>query len=314
MDENKTGDSRKRRVRAVPRLESLEGRQLMAANAQVGIKEVLNQGVLDLIITGTNKADVIQISDNGTNLAGNITIALGGGRTYTSTGAVGMIEVLGKGGVDQINYDLTGNLLAARTVLVDLGSGNDAFTANLTGAIATADGLDLEAYGGTGNDRMTINQTGWMMAGTVLPFLEGDSGNDTLTYNGSGVVGPGTTVLPGLSGGAGNDKIQSKFAGVIAGNYIYNLTIDGGAGNDVISNDIRVMAGSPGTVGTDATTPAVVLGGAGNDKISYSLAVDPGAAPLAVNAVAVGGAGKDIVQHTGNVLGDPSNEKDSLVS
>ena len=48
--------------------------------------------------------------------------------------------------------------------------------------------------------------------------------------------------------------------------------------------------------------------------IRYAVTVDPGAAPAGLNAVVVGGAGKDTVQRTANVLGDPTNEKDTITS
>ena len=281
MDENKLAASRKRRIATRPRLEPLEGRNLMAASAsQVGFKEVANGSVVDLIITGTNKADVIGISDNGTGATGNITVSFGGGQTYVSQSVISVIEVQGKGGNDQVTYNLNGNLIADRSVVVDLGAGNDQFTANLTGAEAAPTGLDLEAYGDAGNDQLTINQPGMVQSGSVIPYLDGGAGNDTLTYNGTGTVVPGASLLPGLSGGTGNDTIKSSYTGIIGGNYIYNLTIDGGAGNDNISDDVHVLAGSPGTVGTDSTTPAVVLGGAGNDQIHFAVRVDPGARPV----------------------------------
>jgi Ca2+-binding RTX toxin-like protein len=315
MDENKWVASRKRRFATSLRLEPLEGRRLLAASAsQVGIKEVATSGVVDLVITGTNKADVIGISDNGTGAAGNITVSLGGGRTYVSQSAITVIQVKGQGGDDQVSYDLNGDLTAARTVLVDLGAGNDQFTANLNGAVANPTGLDLEAYGDAGNDQMTINQSGASQAGNVIAYLDGGAGNDTLTYNGTGNIASGASLLPGLSGGAGNDTLKSSYAGVDDGNYIYNLSIDGGAGNDNISDDVHLLAGSTGTVGSGTATPAAVLGSAGNDQIRFAVEVDPGAAPAGVSAVVAGGTGKDTVQHTSNVLGDPTNEKDTFIS
>jgi hypothetical protein len=313
--QSNAGTHRRDRKELRPCAEMLEGRQLLTASAaQVGIQEGTSNGAVDLIITGTNKADVININDNGTGNAGNITVTLGNGTTYTSQGAVSVIAVEGKGGNDQVTYSLTGDLVDSRTVLVDLGAGNDQFTANVTGAINNTTGLEIEAYGDGGNDNLSFNQTGPTLQGTFFPYLDGGTGNDTLNFQSTGNINAGASVSPGLSGGAGNDALTSNYSGVVDGNYIYNLEINGGAGNDVINDTANIAAGSTGTVGTDATTPAVVEGGAGKDHINFAVNVDPLATLTQVNGIAIGGQGKDVVQRTANVLGDASNETDSVLT
>ena len=315
MDESKLGMTRRRRVASAPRLEHLEGRRLMtAAPTQVGIKEMAASGYNELKISGTNKADVITINDNGSTAAGNVTVTLGNGTTYTSQSAISVIEVAGAGGDDNVTFNLTGDIVSAQSVLVDLGAGNDHFTANIAGNINTANGLDLEAYGDAGNDSMTVNQTGQTLAGAFVPYMEGDAGNDTLVYNGTGNIAAGASVTPEFSGGAGNDNIKATYSGVIQGNYIYNLSADGGAGNDNIAEDVNVLAGSTGMVGTNSTTPAAVEGGAGNDNVRFAVAVDPSDTTFQVNGVAMGNAGKDTVSRTSNITGDKSNEKDVVLS
>ena len=315
MEDSRGGTHRKRRIASAPSLEALEGRRLMAARGPtIRIQEGTANGVTELLITGTNKADVVHVADNGTGNAGNITVTLGDGTTYVSHGAVGVVEVEGKGGNDQVSYDLTGPLVATRSVLVDLGAGNDKFTGNVAGDINNADGLNLQVYGGAGNDAMSINQTGRTLQGTFIPYLEGDGGNDSLSFKSTGAIAPAAAVIPGLTGGAGNDTITSDYSGVINGNYIYNLAIDGGAGNDTIVDNINVAAGSSGTVGTDANTPAIVRGGAGSDNIRFTIKVDPSAVRTQVAAVVSGGAGKDTIQRTSNVTGDPTNEKDAIIT
>jgi hypothetical protein len=311
MDRMKGRPPRRTRVGKAPNLEALEGRQLLAAGAsQVGIREVASApgGSSELILTGTNRADVINIVDNGSNAVGNVTVRFGDGSTYTSQGPVAQVQVLGNGGNDRVSYTLAGNLVAARTVLADLGAGNDQFTAQVNGAVANAGGLDLEAYGDGGADNLAVDQAGPILAGTFFPYLEGDSGNDTLAYNGTGAIAAGASIMPALSGGGGNDTIASGYSGMIAGTYIYNLTIDGGSGNDSIVDAINVAAGSTGAIGSGDTAPAVVEGGAGNDKIQFAVAVDPRAATSRVAAVAIGGTGKDTVQRTANVQGSLSDQ------
>lgn len=313
MDENNSGAVRRGRLTLAPTLESLEGRRLMSAGVpQVSVKEVTIKGTVELLVTGTNRADIINITDNGTGTAGNVTVSVGDGQTYVSTSPIGAIYVLGKGGNDQVTYNLTGTLVAPQSVVVNLGAGNDQFTANLTGDIDNPTGLDLEAYGDAGNDTLTINQTGKTLEGSVFPFLDGGAGNDTLTYNGTGNIASGASLMPGLAGDAGNDTITSHYTGQIDGNYVYNLTADGGSGNDTIVDTIDATAGSTGSIGSGASSPAAVLGDGGNDQILYT--IDAPATMSGVNAVAVGGAGKDVVERTSNVTGDKSNETDTIVS
>ncbi len=296
-------------------LESLEGRQLMAASAaQVGFQEDASTGTNTLIITGTNKADNIRIDDNGTAGAGSITVTLGNGSTYTTKSAIAQIDLVAKGGNDTVNYNLTGDLVTPRVVLVDLGAGNDKFTDNLNGAINTTNGLDLEVYGDAGNDTMTSNQVGNTLVGNAVVYFQGDAGNDNLSYNGLGMIAAGASFSPEFAGGAGNDTIRSNFTGVVNGYYMYNLTADGGAGNDNIAVDVNIAAGSTGTIGAASGTPAAVNAGAGNDKVHYAVHVDPAAPSAQVFAVAVGSTGKDTVSRTANVTTDVSNEKTTLLS
>ena len=237
----------------------------MAAGAsQVGIKEVANNGVVDLVITGTNKADVIGISDNGTGAAGNITVSLGGGQTYVSQSAITVIEVQGKGGNDQVNYALDGNLIAARTVLVDLGAGQRPVHRQPERGRRRPDRArpgslrrrgqrpvdDQPVRHGPVRERLPLSRRRGRQR---HPDLQRDRGPSRRAPPSS----------PASPAGPATTRSSPPITGIIAGNYIYNLTIDGGAGNDNISDDVHVLAGSPGTVGTDATTPAAVMGGAG---------------------------------------------------
>lgn len=316
MGLGKTKTSRRHRVASAPGLESLEGRRLMAARvgAQAGFSEVAGDGYTSLVIMGTNKADIINISDSGTGQAGNVSVSLGDGTTYTSKAGISVIQVLGKGGNDQVSYNLGADLVASQIVLVDLGAGNDRFTANIVGNVNNAAGLDIESYGGAGGDTMVVDQRGAITRGTLISYLQGDAGNDNLAFNGTGAVAPGASIVPEFSGGAGSDRITSDYSGVILGNYIYNLSIDGGAGNDNIASNVYVADGSTGKIGNGSATPAAVQGGAGNDKVRFSVKLAPSVTAFQVGAVAIGNAGRDAVSRTSNVEGDRSNEKESLLS
>ncbi len=315
MDKSTSASRGRRRAGLAPSLEPLEGRRLLAAHAaQVTISEGNSQGVPTLLVLGTSKSDVINITDNGTDAAGNVTVTLGNGGTYTSRTAVSEIEVMTLGGNDQVSYTLTGTLVSARTVLVDLGSGTDQFVGNVNGNIDNMAGLDMEAYAGSGTDTMTINQSGQVTEGTFIPFMDGGRGKDTMTFNGTGSINGGAVLNPAIAGGNGNSTIVSNYSGTIDGTYAYNMMIKGGNGPQNITNNINVGPGSVGTVGTGITTPALIKAGNGLAHIHYAITVDPTAQAAQIYAELTGVHGHDTVERTANVLDDNSPERDTIIS
>jgi hypothetical protein len=309
---------RKTRVSRAPQIERLEGRRLPSAIPAVPIvarvREVSVPGGVQLRIIGTNRPDTIIINDNGTGQAGNIQVTVNG-RNYTSKYADSSIYVVGNQGNDVVTYNLTGNLIAARTVVAQLGGGDDQFTANIPHDIQTTKLFDLEADGNGGNNTLTINQTGNAMAGTFFPYLNGGGKNDTITYNMQGDIGATAVVGPALLGGTGTNTINLNYSGNVMGQLFYSSTINGGTGNNTINAQVHLGPLSTGKVGTSPTTPAVVTGGSGNNMITFAVRVDPLAATTTqVFAQAVGGTGSNTVLRTSNVLGDPSNKNDAIIS
>jgi len=302
-------------VLATPGVESLEGRRLMTANfGGVHLRGFPIGSAVELVVLGSPRADSIHVEDNGTGNPGNIKVTMGNGASYTSKRAISQVVIQGRGGNDQVQYDLTGDLVSPRVVLASLGQGADQFTANIWGNINTTSALDLEAYGDGGNDTLTVNHTGATLTGVFFPYLEGDGGNDVLSYHGTGNIGPDANVGPGMSGGNGNDTITVDYTGVIQGKYQHNLTIDGGNGHDVLANTIHVLKGSSGVIGNDATTTSLVQGGTGNDVITYAVTVDPADTGLQFFGLASGGRGIDTVHRTNNVQGDDTNENAAILT
>jgi hypothetical protein len=299
-----------------PSLEPLEGRRLLSAAAprQVTITEGISGGVPTLLILGTPGNDVINISDNGTSNPGNITVTLGNGGVYTSKTAVSEIEVMSFKGTDQISYTLTGPLVAERTVLTDLGSGTDSFTGNVNGNIDNTAGLDMEVYAGSGNDTMTINQSGQVTMGTFIPFMDGGRGHDTMTYNGTGSINANAAINPAIAAGSGHSTIVSNYSGTIDGTYAYNMMVKGGNGPADITQNIHVGPGSVGAVGTGITTPALIKAGRGLTHIHYAVTVDPTANAAQIYAEITGVHGHDTVERTSNVLDDASPGRDTIIS
>ncbi len=314
MDESKSGAFRRRRRAIAPSLELLEYRRLLAgAPAQVGFLEGTLNGAPVLYIEGTNRADDINIADDGTSDPGNITVTLGDGSTYTTHTAVSVIEVSSNGGNDLVSYTLTGDLVTARTIQVKLGSGNDIFTANVDGNITNTGTLTLDAYGGSGHDNMTINQSG-TVAGVFFPTLDAGRGNAALTYNGTGNISTGGTIDPELAGGAGNDTMTCDYQGQLDGNYIDNLTIKGGSGNNTITDNIQVGPNSTGTIGTSSSRPAVIEGGRGTNRIHFAIIGDPSSTQVQVNAEVIGGRGRNIVEQTPDVKTVKVGKSDTVLS
>lgn len=295
-------------------MESLEGRRLLSASGpRIRIQEVQAADGVRLVIQGTQRADMIRIDDNGTGGKGNLTVTFNGGKTYVSKRAISTISVNTFGGRDHVSYNLTGDLKVRRGLTVELGAGNDRFDAAIVGAIDTPDALAIMAYGDAGNDQLHVVQTGATLRGTFFPYLQGNDGDDVISYRGSGEIKAGAIVAPGLPGDAGNDTITAEYSGVIGGSYLYNLTIDGGPGNDNLSNRVHVKAGSWGKIGTDDKTPAIIQGGDGDDHIDYVITSESSASVFEVHAALNAGNGRDTVQRSANVKSDASSETETIV-
>ena len=308
----------RKRISRAPVIEGLEERRLLSAvPSQARVSEINVNGGIELRVTGTNRADVVTISDNGTGQPGNIQVTVNG-QAYISRFADSSIYVMSNGGNDHVTYNLTGNLISARTVIAMLGTGNDQFTANLNYDLQTSKFLDLEANGEAGNDTLKVNQTGMVTAGSDFIYLNGGAGDDQISYNFVGDIAAGAVVGPALLGGAGNDQISLNYSGNVLGQILYNDTIDGGSGSDKLTANLHLGVYSTGKVGTSPTSPAIVNGSDGNDSIQYVVTVDPAATTTQslaqVFASAQGGPGTDTVLRSSNVAGDPSNENDAVIS
>jgi hypothetical protein len=281
---------------------------------RVRVQEVVTNGVVELVVQGSRRADVIHIEDHGTNAAGNVSVKIQNGATYTSKRAVASIVVRGGMGRDQVRYDLTGPLVAPRSAVIALGGGADTFSGNITADIATAEALNLQGFGEAGNDRLDVVQTGSTLSGIFFPYLEGNGGKDAIGFKSTSAISLHATVGPALLGGAGNDWITAEYSGQIHGQYLYNNSLEGGLGDDKLSNVVHAHAGSFGKVGASRTTAALVAGGEGSDHILYSVSVEPSGTVLEVNASVSGGGGTDTIRRTGNVGIDATIEDDGVVA
>jgi hypothetical protein len=251
---------RGRAARFVPRLEALEQRSLLSCTV------TFNQGVL--LIKGDAQANHVKVFDNGLNSGSplaNVSVACDGQSQQFAH--VQVIKVRTLGGNDTVRYELSQPLVGFRAVEVDLGGGDDAFTANLRSHLTAFSHLDLEVRGDSGRA----------------------SGTDTLVLNAVNVTIDGE-LDANLDGGAGNDRIFVSQQGLVGGQV--ELVANGGPGND------KVIAGLSLAPLSNGIISAHVLGSNGNDRLQLNVT---GGFPSVLDALIDGGAGVDVCAHTGNL-------------
>lgn len=217
-------------------VQPLESREVPACVVALG-------GPDTLVVTGDGASDSVLINDSGA--AGLISVTATGNPTMTF-GGIKNIRVGTGAGSDRVVYNLIRDLQSGqeRVLTVDLGSGNNSFTANLFNPHSGV-GSDLEdkssliiaASGGEGIDHMVIHA---------------DRDVD---------VGVGARLKMILFGGAGNDVLRGYYHGENDG-AVAIRDFDGGAGDDIIRGLIHEDVGSTGiSAGTEH-------GGDGNDQMA----------------------------------------------
>jgi hypothetical protein len=163
--------------RFVPRLEVFDDRCLPSVTVSEG------SGFVNII--SDDQADKIIITDNGTSAAGAVTVNVNGKDVWTSAESIGVIQVIGGGGNDDVAYSLTGDLAVSRVVTAVLGAGNDKFTADFSNRTIASDAkFTVNAFGEAGKDtfniyalNVTVNTTDPSYTPEV--FLIGGRGKDT---------------------------------------------------------------------------------------------------------------------------------------
>src|SRR5262249_17239789 len=162
--------------RFIPRLVALDDRSLPSVTITVTGSTVA--------ITGDDGANNIVIHDDGTS-AGITVVA--DGVTWVAPGARSAIVVSTLGGGGVVEYDLTGPLPTTRLLAVDLGKGDDAFTANLNGQTISgpSTNLGITVDGGKGADTLILNASGATVAPEARLSVDfsGDAGHDAIAFN-----------------------------------------------------------------------------------------------------------------------------------
>lgn len=164
--------------RFIPRLVALDDRCLPTVTAGIV------PGTTILQITGDDTANTVQITDDSS--AGVITVTGDGVTQRFAAAAVESIVVNTLGGDDVVEYDLTGALSTTRLVSVDLGNGNDTFTANVNAQISGAGtNVGISVSGGHGADTLVLNAQGTTVAPEARLSVDfsGDAGHDSIAFN-----------------------------------------------------------------------------------------------------------------------------------
>jgi hypothetical protein len=229
-----------------PVLETLEDRRVPAIT--------VTQAGNVIFVIGSNAAEFAQVTDNGSNAAGSISIS-GTGLAVpflslaVPAGQVIQLQIFTAGGNDLVLYNLTGNLGAAtggRDVLASLGQGNDTLRFHATEDVDIASGkiLKLNANGGTGEDRISALYHG-RLQGTLSVLINGGLGvaRDRVFID---------QTFDGGSNGASSAQALGGAGGDLLGGVIKRLTPDialsatgllfGGGGFDTGIHSSDVMA------------------------------------------------------------------------
>ena len=172
------------------RLEDLEAREVPATHVSVVGHT--------LIVVGDNKADVVQIADNG---QGKLTVDAGGKHLVAQD--VHHVLLFTGGGDDKVSYTLTGALKTSEHIDAFLGPGADAATFDFKAGVAAGGHLDLNLHGGAGDDKLKVNVGGVAKGGSAAFDIHGGAGKDAVYFHAVGDVGG--RLVATIDGDGGHD-------------------------------------------------------------------------------------------------------------
>ncbi|MFO0814551.1 MAG: hypothetical protein U0796_15125 [Gemmatales bacterium] len=251
------------------RLEALEDRQLLAITTQ------LLDGGATLRLVGDAQQEVVYItqddaSDNlmvnwfrmGSEPVGDLPQPI---QSFNSS-KISKIVIELRGGNDQLHFVLgSDQLLWAKNISVDMGTGDDSVFIDMGGLLVTTQEGDASIPKPTGH-------------------LGDDVVIDPIIPDPSELEAP---VRIDVKAGAGNDTVDAVFGNVHA-NLVYR--VDGGIGNDQLS------AAQAGRIYEGSAVLFELTGGEGNDHLSNSLGQDGIARGGQLSILQRGGNGQDVLQ------------------
>ena len=256
--------------------------------------DTIDGGSGDDTIAGQNGDDVITA---GAGIDEVIWDGLGNGDdTLLASDGAETLTVQGDSGVNNFTVDSNGGLLrvtegaasitvATSTTTVNVNGGSEADVITI-GELIDVNPLVLNIDGQADNDTITAVDAN---IGDVRMFLNGGTGNDTITGSRDG---------DSINGDGGDDSVLGGLG---------NDTVDGGEGNDTLNGEV----GNDSLLGN--TGNDLMDGGDGDDILSGSLGNDTAIGGLGNDSL-FGGFGSDVLNgNSGNDLADGGRDADRVL-
>lgn len=231
------------------RVEQLESRRLLACTLS---------GSSTLTIVGDAGDNEIRIIDSGDD---QLIILCDGTETVREANR---LVVRSGDGADVIDHWLESDLVSARTILYDLGAGDDLLFADFSGYgdFTLFERFSVNATGGAGDDGLYVGLGNVDDSASVT--INGLDGRDwILTALDGDLFGRMTSRM---LGGSGDDEICFCSSSALGWDQFFSgrltVSIDGGYGNDIVEADLE------GAV-IEARVRLSIRGGAGNDDVLF---------------------------------------------
>jgi Ca2+-binding RTX toxin-like protein len=256
--------------------------------------DTIDGGAGDDIIAGQSGDDIV-ISGPGIDTVLWNGLGNGTDTILESEGAETLI-VQGDSGINSFAVDSNSGMLrvtegvasitvAVSTTTINVNGGSEDDTITISG-LADVNPLVLNIDGQADNDTITAFDSN---IGDVRLFLNGGTGNDTITGSRDG---------DSINGDGGDDSVLGGLG---------NDTVDGGEGNDILNGEV----GNDSLLGN--TGNDLMDGGDGDDILSGSLGNDTAIGGLGNDSL-FGGFGSDVLNgNSGNDLADGGRDNDQVL-
>jgi hypothetical protein len=307
MTSRQTAANRGRSGRVLPVVELLEDRTCLSTLS-------LHGHILTL--TGDNTSNTITIHDAGN---GNVSASIktgGATRTFNAHDVQGIVVDSG-GGNDSVIYDLTGKMTTSRSIMINLGAGQDQASldfsqgvsaANLTVQVTGGKGadhlkavfgaihnthVDFRSMLGVGNDQFNASFNGAITGTAKVDVLGQDGpGFDGLDIGFRSDIGAAAQVAVNVLDGVNSSTAHVDYQGRLDGRL--SIHEQAGPGGDLLASDVTLDAGSKGSLSD-------TLHGARGDDLFVLRLHDHSGKMKSVVASITGGGGDDIAVRAGNV-------------
>ena len=276
-------------------VEVLEGRVLLSCT----VKERLGT----LTISGTAGADIVRISDGGSNAAGDVRVKCNNGAANalvvvaTNVGPINKININTGAGDDFADYVVAAGatLVAPRSVTIKLGSGNNTgkvgadlatVDANLIATVSSGNGKDLISVGAAGGiDPVLGFLPATITAGHTLSVTaSAGAGDDKVSLAADQATINGSLVFDAKGAGGVDTLGATAVDAVLGAGGLLSLTLQGGVGADVMDVAAGILA-----AGAGSQAKISLLGSDHNDKLGLDFVGSAPTLSLLIN----GGLGTD---------------------